>query len=576
ERLGAFVGGLGFTFGGFMIAHMGHTSRIAAAAWLPWVLLATERLYQQVSWRWIALGALFFGLQLIAGEPQMSVYTALTAGAYVLFSSLFRPPESRRWRFPAATAAMVICGVLLAAIAWEPARELVRQSGRAKLTYEFFSSFSMPPRQVVSLIFPYFFGGAVSKPYILAPWGPSDWGADNVGVSCGYVGMLVLLLGLAAVLGRRRERLVIFWGGVAALSLILALGAWLPFEMNQILYRIPVYNLFRGSYRHLLEFTFAASVLAGFGVDCLARREKSEARSAWLRGAVALGLMVAATTIVYCFFWEYLLAGKPRPPQFGSITNAEALIPISFFVLSVFAARVYLARRTAAAAVALVILLIADLAAFGHAFEWRNATFEANALLADPPSVKAIKSRESDLNSFRILSHGALPFVENYEALDFPNVGIARGLQSVNGYDVLQSRRLAEITGEMTSEGIVQESSAFDPNHQGFNLLNVRYLLGEKRVPLDEWHGEPVEGILFSRAPLSLKLRPGAHVEMALDGADATELAVISSMANSAEIPDGTPVVSARLYTRDGRVIERELQAGRDTSEWAWDRADVK
>ncbi len=164
ERLGAFVGGLGFTFGGFMIAHMGHTSRIAAAAWLPWVLLATERLYQQVSWRWIALGALFFGLQLIAGEPQMSVYTALTAGAYVLFSSLFRPPESRRWRFPAATAAMVICGVLLAAIAWEPARELVRQSGRAKLTYEFFSSFSMPPRQVVSLIFPYFFGGAVSKP----------------------------------------------------------------------------------------------------------------------------------------------------------------------------------------------------------------------------------------------------------------------------------------------------------------------------------------------------------------------------------------------------------------------------
>jgi hypothetical protein len=31
-----------------------------------------------------------------------------------------------------------------------------------------------------------------------------------------------------------------------------------------------------------------------------------------------------------------------------------------------------------------------------------------------------------------------------------------------------------------------------------------------------------------------------------------------------------------RLHTRDGRVIERELQAGRDASEWAYDRPDVK
>ena len=31
-----------------------------------------------------------------------------------------------------------------------------------------------------------------------------------------------------------------------------------------------------------------------------------------------------------------------------------------------------------------------------------------------------------------------------------------------------------------------------------------------------------------------------------------------------------------KLHTKDGRVIERELQAGRDTAEWAYDRADVR
>ena len=47
SRLGALVAGITFTFGGFMIAHIGHTSRIAAAAWLPWVLLALEKIYQE-------------------------------------------------------------------------------------------------------------------------------------------------------------------------------------------------------------------------------------------------------------------------------------------------------------------------------------------------------------------------------------------------------------------------------------------------------------------------------------------------------------------------------------------------
>ena len=37
-----------------------------------------------------------------------------------------------------------------------------------------------------------------------------------------------------------------------------------------------------------------------------------------------------------------------------------------------------------------------------------------------------------------------------------------------------------------------------------------------------------------------------------------------------------TPVASVKLRTTDGLVIERELQAGRDTAEWAYDREDVR
>ena len=44
-RIGALVTAIIFTFGGFLTAHIEDTNLVAAAVWLPWVLLALENLY---------------------------------------------------------------------------------------------------------------------------------------------------------------------------------------------------------------------------------------------------------------------------------------------------------------------------------------------------------------------------------------------------------------------------------------------------------------------------------------------------------------------------------------------------
>ena len=49
----------------------------------------------------------------------------------------------------------------------------------------------------------------------------------------------------------------------------------------------------------------------------------------------------------------------------------------------------------------------------------------------------------------------------------------------------------------------------------------------------------------------------------------------MSTLTNSGGIADNSPVMSVKLHTKDGRVVERNVLAGRDTSEWAYDRADV-
>jgi hypothetical protein len=577
SRLGALVTGIIFTFGGFTIVHLEHIHRLTAVVWLPWILLAIEHLHQRVSWRWVAFGALFVALQFFAGDPQMTLYTVLLSGAYTVFLLAARLRSTQRWPFLAAGLMMALCGLLLALIQLLPERELLQQGERAQLSYDEFAAYSLPPWQIVTLIFPYFFGGAATAPYKIAYWG--EW---NVTVTCGYVGLLGLMLALVAIFGGRRDQLVWFWAGVAVMAIVLAFGAYLPFGLNHLLYRIPVYNLFRGSYRHLYEFTFAMAMLAGLGLDRIVQMESAGVWRALGRSTAVVALLVIITALGYRFFSSAL--PTPRPTSAGSLTDPEALIPLLLFPLCVAVLWIYARRQSALASVALIIMLVVDLASFGHFFEWRAVSFKVNERLADPPTVRYIKERETDLSSFRILSLISLPYDydykpphdANHEWLNFSNASIARGLQSVHGYDILRLSRVAALAGEIDLGGIVLDVKAVGKADQGLNLLNVKYLLRERRGALEPGRGPVYDGISFSQTPLHLTFSPGEQIEMNLGVVAATELAIISLLGRATHIPDGAPVLRIRLYARDGRVIERQMQAGRDTAEWAYDRNDVR
>ena len=274
ERIGALIAGVAFTFGGFMIAHLAHTHRITAAAWLPWVLLAVENIARADSlrktWLWAALGALFIAMQFFAGEGQITFFTAMVAAPCAALALARCGSNRARARIAVALAMMLLCGVLISLVELLPARELLEQSERQDPGPGFFDSYSYPPWQLPALIFPYFFGGALMPPYRV-----EYWGREIAAIMCGYVGILPwLLAGVALFVSKRNLSLdadeiaaakiaggdrarVWLWLGVAVVSMLLAFGGYLPFELNHKLYRIPGYNSFRGLYRHQYEFTFA-------------------------------------------------------------------------------------------------------------------------------------------------------------------------------------------------------------------------------------------------------------------------------------------------------------------------------
>lgn len=636
-RLGALLAGMAFSFGGFMINHLSHTSRIGAAAWLPWVLLAIEGCancqFAAVAeddlggnegssldaaqtdslrnskrrWMWAGLGALFITLQFFAGEPQMLVFTALVSVPCALFALNKSESHEDLLRGVKALAVMLAVFVSLSLLQLLPSLELLAQSERRDPGAQFFDSYSLPPWQLPALIFPYFFGGASLPPYKV-PY----WGAEIAAIMSGYVGMLVWLLAAVALFAQfstgsgsdrptaesaqklsgrygsryRFDGRVWLWLGIAVIAIVLAFGGHLPFGLNHLLYRVPGYKTFRGLYRHQFEFTFAMAMLAGLGATSLATlRREAARRMAWI-GTMAMSIIVVVVAILYRFFGNKL-ASSPRPADAASLSNPEFIVPVICFLVSVFALWVICRNpQSAIRNCALVAVLLIDLASYGHFFHWRTAKFDVEARLADPPAVQLIKSREKDFSSFRVMSYPvqaydyayAWPEDPNFDLINQPNTSILRGLQSVSGYDILRPVRVGEMTGTAGSvlNGFVQDPKSFGLEDRGLDLLNVKYLIVGYGGATGKKVGYEREGIYFARTNFGAELKPGSAITTTAGNVAATEIAIVSSLANSTHLPDSTPILKLRLHTRDGRVIEREMQAGRDTSEWAYDRADVK
>ena len=619
-RLAALAAAVIFTFGGFMISHPEMTNYIAAAAWLPWILLATEKISRsnswQESWRWVTAGALMIALQCYAGLPQATWQTILICGPYFLFRLVehrkalstkaheaarseerllfrfvnFRGSSWRKFlwsesrsgdcfiplrRYVLSVALMSVGGLLLSAVQLLPTIELQQQGERAAIPYEAFAAYPLAPRFLLTLIVPYFYGGGWPPLYHLGGW--DEWWLLRYGY--GYVGLSGLLLALAAWFapGRAKQNSQVwFWTLIAAAALLLSFGDYLPFGLNHLLYRVPVFNLFRASYRHLLEFTFAAALLAGFGLDGLSRLKRDSAARAVIRSSAVLLMLLIVVTLIFRFFTAKL--GAPARPQSTSLTDAEILVPWLMCGLSIAGTWFYARRQGAMTGAALLVIVLVDLASFGWFTYWRTVDYGIVSRLQDSAAVREIKAREPVLHSFRVISQAAWPFGENQAAIGHANLAGVSGLQSVTGYDPLYLERSATMAGNLDMFAMMRDRQATGLEDQRLNLLNVKYLVRERsslkdeRINRVERNGEIYYDGIFSE----IMLGAGISIDLEADGANATELELISAAFGIAHYADGAPIASVRLHTRDGRVIEREVQAGRDTAEWAFERTDVK
>ena len=571
-RLGGMFAGIAFAFGGFMITHIGNTPVISAVAWAPWIFLAIEHLFEKVSWRWITLGAIFIGMQFFAGAPEVGIYTVLIGASYLYFSWAFREGGESGRRLLRGAAAMFVCGILLSMIQLLPVRELFYLGKLTNISYEIFSASSFAPGRLLTFITPLFVGSDSAT----AVKSASDGMAPIVEVY-GYLGFLAVLLVLFALFAKHANRLVWFWTVIAVFSLLTAFGKHLPFGLNILLYQTPWAGFFRNPANHLYEFTFGISLIAGLGLSFLERTEVKEVKRPLAQSSIVFIVIIAVAAIYYRFGGNYISLELTHYEKSNLFTGYEILTTISIATLSLIALWLSARNRNLMGAAVVVTILFVDLAIFGLFKSWggRESRVDFNARLQDPPSVQFIKSREPDLNAFRIISHSLSSEFRSSENLNLPNHSIARGLQSLNGVEDMRPSRSMAIAGDIGADGLVTDLNIFNPEQQGLNLFNVKYLLLDRREKAGQRKTIEIEGFRFNEEKIYINLARGAHVDIPTPGIMASELAIISTMAGSVLTVDDTPVAQLKFHTKDGRVLRQEILVGRDTGEWCYDSDDI-
>jgi hypothetical protein len=495
-RPAALAGGVAFALSGLFVTHVGNLNLNATAAWLPWLLLLAHRALTGGGAGWAAGAGVVLAVAALAGHAQMLLFLGLTLVLYLLYRLAvgWRRGWRRALRTLGLAALIVAVGVGAAALTLLPAYEMAGHTGRGQLPYDEATRYSLPPRALIGLLAPGFYGRGPA-----GFWGPWDR------VEVGYVGVATLVLAAVGIVQNpkpktqspkpktqnpkpktqspkskaqtpkpaiRNSRSAIrgFFVLLVVLSLLLAMGRYTP--LYELLYRYaPTFDQVRAPARLILLADLGLAVLAACGLDRLMRVRLGKSRkisAAWVGpGALAAGAVLLAVG---------LPQARTVPPP-DRVPQATASILIAGVLLGLSGSFVWLAQRRRWVGWLLLPLLAVDLIGLGSTLE---AEPNDPTLGFHHEDVVAFLRQDSPLPpaSGELGGGGGIPFrIESATGAWQPDAALVHGLYDIGG--VYNPLGLAPYQAYRWAVG--------ERGAPLYNLLGVKYVLvGKGEPPGDE------------------------------------------------------------------------------------------
>jgi hypothetical protein len=443
ERWPATLAAGAFQTSPYLLAQMfeGHAPHVWSACWFPWAFLAYLDFRSGRSRGLLALPPIL-ALTALAGHPQecFLLVVALSVWASVDVVVLTRGRSLRAGlRCLLGWCTALALGPGLAAIELVPDFQVLPWSSRATAV----EAVSTLPRNYVLQLW----GGL----QLFSPWalgGPADFfGPDNYWetvFSFGLVSLVLIAVGTSAIVrgrppGGRPAPAALGWVVLAVASAWFAAGPSLGlFSLFHNV--VPGMGWFRVPGRSLFLTALAAAMLAGFGLQALARRLEEPAL--WRRFAVRLatigGLIVgllllavvqdagtsrnaarlarAAEQILRDPVFTLTLAGLAASITWGCVHHRRWRMPDAIWFIG--------------------LLALSELAIQGHAL--LRVTPASELLASDPISEAILKLTPSDPS-------GAPPRVRAHDRFYLDLQAVRHGIEKTNVNDVFQLAHAAAL-----------------------------------------------------------------------------------------------------------------------------------
>lgn len=469
----AFAAGLAFAFSGAMVARIGHVTALATMAWLPLVLLLVLEALRRRSLRWATGAGVALAVAILAGHTQMAYYLVLAAGLlwawWLLVPARRLGLDRRGWlRIAAILPVTGLFAAGIAAVQLLPTAQLLGLSVRNDLGFLSAVEFSVPPVSLVHLLVPWFFGTTAND----------YWGiTGSLTEGFGYVGIATLVFALLGLLVQRRNHLAWFFLLLAGLGLFLSLGQ--ETALYGWLYRfLPGFDKVRAPGRFLVLFDLGIVMLAAFGIAALGQPVTRRLRwpvTVTARSATVLLVLVGAV-LVPVLLYALLTSQGASPVIFERVRTALNSAVLASILLGLAIALLVAWRRVPASRAPLVGILAAALVILDVV----SATIRFSPGEGDPtgqyehPAVFAWLREQP--GTFRI---DAFTDVGGTWA---PNIPMVERIPDAADSPVnpLRLEAFDDYWGALGSRSV-----------PGYELLNVRYVVGSKQVQLDWSRFEP-------------------------------------------------------------------------------------
>ena len=438
DFIAALLGGLAFMLTPFFVVMItvGHGSQMMTAAYLPWLIYAAKRIFDNPDLKGLLILAIIAGFQFQRGHVQVAYYGWMAVGWYLIIELIFRF-RSKDWKqFPRSIAYLLgglALGLGLAAVLYIPSLAYAAHSIRGGSTgggldYGYATSWSFPPYEVLSLFFSDWFGFG----------GQNYWGGRPFTEHSDFLGLTLVILMVAAFFNRTLFKEKIYLVSTILLALLVSFGNYFPYLYDILFKLLPFFNKFRVPSMILILLELMVAILAGLGLYTLLNLDPSRKKELERKLLIASGILGGVFILVLLFkgmvtgAFAATLADSPKfHPQLSTprIEMFYSSLVKGLFIgtLGLTLIWAYLADKIRGIVLSLGMLALV-VVELGHV----DLRFTKNAI--NPSRVKAAEQETPALHKLLELTTENPGRIFPVHSLFGSNGWALHGLESIGGY----------------------------------------------------------------------------------------------------------------------------------------------